>query len=389
MVTWDYPPETAGGIAAHVDGLSHAMASAGHEVVVFTRSYASVAPDAVVGGVRVLRADVEMPWLSDDTVTRAASAGHAIVSLAAQLGSWRPDVVHAHDWQAAWPGDVLATLLGVPLVATLHGTERGRHGGHLPPGRATDVNAVEWWLATRSWLVITNTRLMVREIVGGFELDPAVVRRIPHGIDPAWWRAGREADLPATTGPAGADGPPLVLAWGRVQFAKGFQVLARAMATLRQRVPGIECIIAGRGPYLPELQSQIDIEGVSDVIQLPGYVSDHELRAMIHRASCVVIPSLYEPFGIVALEALAGGAPLVVADTGGLAEVVGGTGSALLFEPGNAEELAARVEEVVTDADRAAAMRSRGADVLEATYSWDAIAARTVDVYVEAGVSGR
>ena len=121
----------------------------------------------------------------------------------------------------------------------------------------------------------------------------------------------------------------MVLAWGRVQYEKGFQVLARAIAALRYRTAGVECMIAGRGTYLPELQSQIDLAGAGDLIELPGFLDDNELRAAIHRAGCVAIPSLYEPFGVVALEALAGGAPLIVADTGGLAELVGGTGSAL------------------------------------------------------------
>jgi glycogen(starch) synthase len=97
-----------------------------------------------------------------------------------------------------------------------------------------------------------------------------------------------------------------------------------------------------------------------------------------------VIPSLYEPFGVVALEALAGGAPLIVADTGGLAELVGGTGSALLFEPGNADDLANCIERVLTEDDLAASMVQRGKEILQATYSWDAIATRTMSVYQEA-----
>jgi glycogen synthase len=377
MLTWEYPPGTAGGIAAHVDGLAHAMASAGHDVVLFTRTQAATERDVAAGGVRVIRADVDMPWLSDaGEVARTASGNHHLVALSSALGAWRPDVVHAHDWRVAWAADVLATLFDVPLVTTLHGTERGRHGGHLPPGGPTDINSVEWWLAFRSRRIVTSTKLMTREIIGGFELDPALVHRIPNGIDPAWWKSdGPSVDT--------AEHPPLVLTWGRVQFEKGFQVLARAMSTLRQRLPGIECMIAGRGSYLPELQSQVDIEGVSDIVQLPGFLSDHELRSTIHRAACVVIPSLYEPFGIVALEALAGGAPLIVADTGGLAELVGGTGSALLFEPGNADELADRIEQLLTDPELAEKMRTRGAELLDATYSWDAIAARTIDVYLD------
>ncbi len=296
----------------------------------------------------------------------------------AAVEGWRPDVIHAHDWSVAWAADVIAAATGAPIVTTFHGTERGRHGGHLKPGASTDINSVEWWLAYRSRRMTASTKLMVREIVDGFEVDPGHVSRIPSGIDPAWWRAAG----PEETAVAGRSG--LVLTWGRVQYEKGFQVLARAVSSLRYRIGGLECMIAGRGSYLPELQSQVDVAGVGDLVELPGFVSDNELRAATHRAGCIVIPSLYEPFGIVALEALASGAPLVVADTGGLAELVGGTGSALLFEPGNAEQLADCIERVLTDQGLADELVARGHELLEATYSWEAIAGRTLNVYGDA-----
>jgi glycogen(starch) synthase len=378
MLSWEFPPSSTGGTAAHVDGLARAMRRAGHDVVVITQLVNGSKPDTVQDELRVLRVPVDMPWIPDQLVAATASANHAFVSAAAQFGEWRPDIVHAHDWEVAWAADVLGTLFDVPIVTTFHGTERGRHGGHLPRGAATDVNSVEWWQAFRSRRVIASTRLMVREIVAGFEIDPELVKRVPHGIDPAWWA------LPGPDEPERRRRSGLVLAWGRVRYEKGFHVLARAVAALRYRVAGLECMIAGRGTYLPELQSQIDIAGVGNLIEVPGYLSDDELRAAIHRAGCVVIPSLYEPFGVVALEALAGGAPLIVADTGGLAELVGGTGSALLFEPGNAEDLADCIERVLTDDELADEMVRRGREILQATYSWDAIAGRTMAVYQEA-----
>jgi glycogen(starch) synthase len=170
-----------------------------------------------------------------------------------------------------------------------------------------------------------------------------------------------------------------------VQYEKGFQVLAAAMAHLRTRVPGVRCIVAGRGSYLPELQMQIDVEGVSDIVHLAGFVPDDELRRLLHRASCVVIPSLYEPFGIVALEAMAAGAPTIVARTGGLAEIVEGTDAGLLFEPGSRQELADRMEQVLTDPTRADALRTNARALLDARYSWDAIAAATITAYQRAG----
>jgi len=376
MLSWEYPPLVVGGISAHVEGLAQALVRAGHEVVVFSLHHADVPDDMTVDGVRVLRARTDLPWIPDgDLVARMASANHQIVQLAAQLGTWRPDVVHAHDWLVAWAGDTLRALWGIPLVATIHATERGRHGGHLPPGMPAAINAAEWWLTYQAREVICCSRFMAREVVDGFDLPLDKLHLVPNGVDPRLW---------APAAPNGDGREPLVLAWGRVQYEKGFQVLASAIALLRQRVPGIHCVIAGRGSYLPDLQSYIDLEGVSDIVQLAGFVPDTDLRTLLHRAGCAVIPSLYEPFGIVALEAMAAGAPTIVARTGGLAEILDGTGAGLLFEPGSAEELASAIEKVLTDPAAAAALTSASADLLGEHYSWDAIAVSTLTVYAQA-----
>ena len=374
MLSWEYPPLVVGGIAAHVDGLARAMHRAGHEVVVCSLHHPGEPADAVVDGVRVLRADTALPWLpDDDLVARMASANHQLVQLSAQLGDWKPDVVHAHDWLTAWAGDTLKTLLGVPLVATIHATERGRHGGHLPPGLPGTINAIEWWLTYQAREIIACSRFMVREVVSSFELPGEKVHLVPNGVDTDRWSAQGAA-------PDGGR-EPLVMAWGRIQYEKGFHVLARAIGELRHRVPGIRCVIAGRGSYLPELQTHIDMEAVGDIVHLAGFVSDDELHELLQRAACVVIPSLYEPFGIVALEGMAAGAPTIVARTGGLAEIVDGTEAGLLFEPGNQHELADRIAQVIDDPATAERLRTNAADLLRRSYTWDAIATATVQVY--------
>ena len=214
---------------------------------------------------------------------------------------------------------------------------------------------------------------MVREVIHNFELPAEKVHLVPNGVDIDRWKDA----VPALA----SQREPLVIAWGRIQYEKGFQVLARAIGELRLRVPGVRCVIAGRGTYLPELQTQIDIEGVSDIVQLAGFVPDSELHAMLQRASCVVIPSLYEPFGIVALEGMAAGAPTIVAQTGGLAEIVEGTDAGMLFEPGNHHELADRIADVLADPTAADRMRVNAAALLRKSYTWDAIAIETVQVY--------
>ena len=371
LVTWEFPPETVGGVGAHVDGLSKSLAKDGHEVCIFTLAAPGIVEDQILAGVRIIRADIDLPWLPEnDAVGFVSSGNHHITALLAQLDDWRPDVVHAHDWRSAWAGHTLATLCAVPLVTTFHSTARGRHGGNVPDGDPASIHSVESWIANVSQRVICCSRFMQREVIDGFELMPDHVQLIPNGVDVDVWA------------PIGDQyRSRLVLAWGRVQYEKGFQVLAQAIGRLRGRVPGIRCVIAGRGPYLPELQSQVDIGGVSDLVHLAGYVTDEELRSLLHEAGCVVIPSLYEPFGIVALESLAANAPTIVARTGGLAEIMEDTEASLMFDPGNAKELATRIERVLMNSHVSQNMQAQGAEILRARFSWDAIARSTVSAY--------
>ena len=378
MLSWDFPPKETGGTAAHVAGLSQALATGGHDVVVLTVAHPRADREAErAGPVRVVRGVPDLPWLpKSDPVSRTASANHAFVKLGSSLpdllDGWVPDVVHGHDWRMGWASDTLASLYDVPFVLTMHGTERVRHGGELPPGTPSDVNSIEWWLAFRADRLISPTKFMVEQLISGFELPPDLVARVPNGIDPELWNVPGEEPVAREK---------FVLSWGRVQFEKGFQVLARAMTSVRTRVPDVQCTIAGRGSYLPELQAQIDVEGVSDIIDLPGFVGDSDLRRLTQRAGCVVIPSLYEPFGVVALEALAAGAPLIVARTGGLAELIEGTDAGLTFEPGRPTDLAGCIERVLNDRFLATELMQNARELIERKYSWKAIGVATARVY--------
>ena len=162
------------------------------------------------------------------------------------------------------------------MVATIHGTERGRHGGYVPQGTPAAINAVEWWLTFQAHQVIACSRFMVREVTDGFELPSEKVNLVPNGIDIGQW-------LSPSPPPVRTAREPLVVAWGRIQYEKGFQVLTRAIGHLRHRLPDLRCVIAGRGTYLAELQTQIDMEGVGDIVQLAGFVPDDELRRLLQR----------------------------------------------------------------------------------------------------------
>lgn len=396
MVSWEFPPVVVGGLGRHVHALSRELAAAGHEVVVLSRAPtgtdSGTHPTAVetVDGVRVLRVAEDPPHLefAADMVAWTLAMGHALLrhALAALLPGWRPDVVHAHDWLVAHPAIALADVLDVPLVATLHATEAGRHSGWLPGPMNRQVHSTEWWLGNRADEVITCSAAMRTEVATLYDLDADAVHVVHNGIDPRRWRSRRAATDTARAARAAAPGPRIVY-FGRLEFEKGVQDLIAALPRIRRRHPGTRLLVAGEGTQRGMLEARAAEHRVRRAVSFLGHLPDAELTALLRTADAVVLPSRYEPFGIVALEAAAVGATLVASTAGGLGEVVVDGETGLGFAPGDVASIADAVDRALAD-PRAAARRARAARArLRTDFAWPAIAAGTAGIY--AGATSR
>lgn len=397
MLSWEYPPVVVGGLGRHVHALATRLAAHGHDVVVLCRhesgSDASTHPtsDTVVEGVRVLRVAEDPPHLvfERDLVAWTLAMGHAMIRTAHRLlAGWRPDVVHAHDWLVTHPAVAVADQLGVPLVATMHATEAGRHSGWLSQSLNQQVHSVEWWLANRADALVTCSAAMRAEVAHLFDVPAADVTVIHNGIRPRAWRIAA-AEVTAARRRHSPGGDPLLVFFGRLEWEKGVHDLVAALPRIRARHPGTRLVVAGKGSQEQELVAVARRHRVRRAVDFVGHLSDRELRATLAAADAVVLPSRYEPFGIVALEAAAAGAPLVASTAGGLAEVVVDGRTGVAFPPGNVPELAAAVHQVLAD-PRAARVRARAArSRLAVDFDWDRIADATVGVYRGARVVAR
>jgi glycogen(starch) synthase len=388
MVSWEYPPLLVGGLGRHVHALAEATARAGHEVTVLTRHPGTpdVAADEVTGGVRVVRVPEDPTGLTfvDDLLAWTMALNHALTRAGLALCADGPfDVVHAHDWLVAHAATTLKHHLGVPLVATLHATEAGRHQGWLPGPLNRAIHTIEWWLTFEARRVVTCSAYMRWEVTRLFELPAEKVDVIPNGVDAARWRvpAARVAAARTRWAPDG----PLVAYGGRLVHEKGVQDLLAAVPRLRRRHPGLRVVVAGTGPAADALREQARALRLGRSVTFTGFVPDADLAALVAAADCAVVPSRYEPFGMVALEAAAAGTPVAVADAGGLAEIVADGRTGVRFAPADPAALAAAVHRLLADEVLGRRLVRAARAQLAASFGWAGVAARTVDTYELAG----
>ncbi|MFE9745497.1 glycosyltransferase family 4 protein [Saccharothrix saharensis] len=394
MLSWEYPPVVVGGLGRHVHALAGHLAAQGHDVVVLCRQPAGTdaithpTTDTEVDGVRLIRVAEDPTHLvfERDLVAWTLAMGHAMTRAgSALLAGWRPDVVHAHDWLVTHPAIALAEQCGAPLVATVHATEAGRHSGWLSQTLNQQVHSVEWWLANRADALITCSSAMRREVAHLFEVEPSTVTVLHNGIEPRRWRV-RSSDVAAARAAHSPSGAPLLLFFGRLEWEKGVQDLIAALPRIRRAHPGTRLVVAGTGTHRDWLVDQARKHKVRRAVDFAGHLSDRALAATLAAADAVVLPSRYEPFGIVALEAAAAGTPLVASTAGGLGEVVLDGVTGLSFAPGDVESLTDAVRSVLDDRP-AAARRARAAKSRLATdFDWAKIATDTAEVYRSATV---
>lgn len=373
-----------GGLGRHVHALTRAQAAAGDEVVVLTQAARGAPRDRMVRGVRVLRVPNDAPRVGawhEDLLGWMFGFNVALARSAMDLpDGWRPQVVHGHDWLVAQAGVLSQQSLGVPLIATVHATESGRQGGLLSTALSRAVDSTEQWMADHADRLIVCSEAMRAE-VGRLFGRRSGVTVVPNGIEPGDWRASG----PRIAAMREAYGDPLIVFTGRLEHEKGVHTLIRALPRVRRAIPGARLVITGRGTAEVGLRALVRRLRVEDVVTFAGWVSEPDLRALVAAADAAVVPSLYEPFGLVALEAAVLGAPLVVSDVGGLAEIVDDGRTGRTFPAGDSRALASVLVDVLSDRDGARLRASTAADELPRSYGWSSIAERTRVVYRDAG----
>jgi glycogen(starch) synthase len=387
MVSWEYPPVVVGGLGRHVHHLSTALAAAGHEVVVLSRRPSGTDPsthpssDEMQDGVRVIAAaqDPHEFSFADDMMAWTLAMGHAMTraGMGIRTGddTWRPDVVHAHDWLVAHPAIALAEFYDVPTVSTIHATEAGRHSGWVSGRLSRQVHAVESWLVRESDSLIACSASMRDEITELFGPGLAEVSVIRNGIDAARWPFASKRPR---------SGPPELLFVGRLEYEKGVHDVIAALPRIRRTHPGTTLTIAGAGTQYDWLVEQVRKHRVRRVTTFVGRLDHTELLAALHRADVAVLPSHYEPFGLVALEAAAAGIPLVTSNIGGLGEAVIDGETGMSCAPRDVAGLAGAVCAVLDD-PVAAQHRARAArDRLTSDFDWHTVADETAQVYLSA-----
>ena len=384
ILSWEYPPIVEGGLARHVRKLSEALVAQGTEVHVLTRGGGRLAAEEDRHGVVVHRVrepdfpkndlDAFISWvdhMNDDM--RAVG-----VELAERLDF---DLVHSHDWLVAGAARRLATRARVPWLVTVHATEYGRHQGWVDKHPQSHIHGVERRMVRDADRVITCSHYMRRHVAEAFGIAAGRVTAIPNGIDPTDLQP--VADLPRLRRRYAAPDEKLILLVGRLVYEKGFHLALDALPGLVGRLGKLRFLVAGSGTAEAELKEQAERLGLMRHGSFVGWTGDDELHSLYRIADLCLVPSIYEPFGLVALEAMASGCPCIVADTGGLREVVPGGGRVgLRFRARDPHSLARMAENLLTDdALRDRLVAEAREHVLR--FDWADVARQTADVYAD------
>lgn len=371
-LSWEYPPVVEGGLARHVHKLSEALVRAGDDVDVITRG--AVARTERPAGV-VVRRVAEPPKPADlgAFLRWIARMNRDMVRAATDLPA--PAVVHGHDWLVGRAATALAERFDVPLVVTIHATEHGRHQGWVQRRPQRTIHETERALARRADRVVVCSRFMADHVAEVFGVEAEV---IPNGLDPADLRPVE--DLDGLRARFAQPGEHLVLLAGRLMYEKGFQHALDAIAAVLRRVPGVRFVVAGTGTHEADLRRQAEALGLTTRGTFLGWADDAVLHGLYRVADVCVVPSLYEPFGLVPLEAMASGCPVVVADVGGLREVVPNDLVGLRFAPRDALGLTRVLEWSLTNPALRFRMREEALAHVR-RFDWDDVARRTREVH--------
>ena len=380
LLTREYPPEVYGGAGVHVTYLARELAPL---VDLTVHCQGADRPDAVA----------HRPWDLLADANQALQVVSTDLSMAAAVGPGMnsAQLVHSHTWYANLAGHLAAMLYGIPHVMTMHSLEA------LRPWKAEQLGGgytVSSWCertsAASAAAVVAVSDGMKVDILAAYPEIPAErVRVIRNGIDTNEYRPDPQTGVLTRYGVD--PGRPYVIFVGRITRQKGVPVLLRAASRL---IPDAQLVLLAGAADTPEQLAEVTelVDGLrtsrSGVIWIPEMLPKPEVIQLLTHATVFACPSIYEPLGIVNLEAMACGTAVVGSRTGGIPEVVADGETGLLVPVGEPEPLADALNVLLRDPDRAEAMGQAGRKRAVSEFGWPAIAAQTADLYAELAHSG-
>ncbi|HEX4717049.1 MAG TPA: glycosyltransferase family 4 protein [Thermoleophilaceae bacterium] len=391
ILSWEYPPIVEGGLARHVRKLAEGLVSQGAEVHVLTRGGGNRPPEENRHGVIVHRV-AEPDFPKDDLNAFIAWVGDMNSDLAAageRLGERIEfDLVHSHDWLVASAAEQLKERFGTPWLVTVHATEHGRHQGWVRKHPQSYIHRVERRMVRTADRVITCSDFVRGHVNQVFRVAKRKITTIPNGIDPLDLEPIEAVDLEQLRARYAAPGERLILLVGRLVYEKGFHLALEALPQTIKQLGNVRFVVCGTGTAEADLKDQARELGLTRRGAFIGWTGDDTLHSLYRVADLCVIPSIYEPFGLVALEAMASGCLTLVADTGGLREVVPEDGTAgLRFRARDPRSLARMIEKMLTDEElRERLVAEAREHVLK--FDWAEVARETAQVYDELVAAG-
>lgn len=379
MLSWEYPPKNVGGLSTHVYNLSHELVNLGNEVHVITCEEGTAPVEENDGGVYVHRVS---PYKvdTDDFTKWVMHLNFAMIEesirLIRKLG--KIDIIHAHDWLTAYAAKVLKWSYKIPTICTMHATEKGRNNG-IRTEMQRYISSAEWMLNYEAWKVVVCSTYMKNEILNTFSIPEDKVWIIPNGVNLKEFDF--EFDWLTYRRKFAEDDEKIVFFIGRHVFEKGIQLLIDASYNIIQGYNKVKFVIAGKGPMTEELKSKVRNMGLADKFIFAGYMNNDGRDKLYKVSNVVVLPSLYEPFGIAAIEAMACGCPVVVADTGGFSEIVEHKYNGMKMINGDVNSLKDNVLKLLNDEELCKYLKENAFKTVSENYTWSKVAELTVKMY--------
>ncbi|MEM1507136.1 MAG: glycosyltransferase family 4 protein [Candidatus Bathyarchaeia archaeon] len=381
MLSWEYPPRIVGGISRHCHGLARALTKMGHSVHLITLDFPGAPYYEEEEGVKIHRTAIELGH--PNFIVWVFLFNHFMEKKVAAIRKHEKfEIVHAHDWLVAPASISSKHYLNVPLISTIHSTEVGRSRGlHNPDSYLID--GIEWWLTYESKRIIVVSNSMKYEVKEHFRLPDEKIDVIPNAIDSSKYSVTVNRDEVKRR--FGIDpSERIVLFIGRLVPQKGVEYLIMAAPKIIGQHPEARIVIVGDGWSKEYLLNLASSTGCQHKITFLGFLSDQELIELTLSSDVLVVPSVYEPFGIVALEGMAAGVPVVASNTGGLSEIIEHDKTGFLAFRENPDSIAWGVNKILSDPGYASWLTQNAKRKINEVYSWDAVARRTVETYEKA-----